>query len=367
VALVFAFAVGGVVLMAIGKNPIGVYVTMFSYSFSRLDSVGTILFRATPLMFSGLAVAISFRVGLFNIGVEGQYFVGAFAAALAGFALTGLPAFIHLPLTIAAGIAGGMFWALVPIWLKLKRGAHEVITTIMMNHISYALVHFFVATVFFDRNQNIVKGYGSPQMRMPKIAGTALMPELHGLLDVFSIELPKHVYLNWFFPLGVLVAVGVYLLVWRTPFGYELRAVGSNPTAAETAGIPVGATAFKAFLISGGLAGMVGLSDLLGYFGYLDIDFPVGLGFTGIAVALLARNNALGIVATALLFGFLRRGAEGIQAFEGVPMDTVDILEGVIILSVVIAVSAVNMYLRHQEKVAQRRQASQPLQNGVEA
>ncbi len=357
-ALLFALLVGGIFLLAIGKDPLQVYLTMFRFNLSRLDSIGSILYKSTPLIFSGLAVAVGFRVGLFNIGVEGQYFIGALLASIVGFSLHGLPVWIHLPLVVLAGMLGGMLWAWLPIVLKLRRGAHEVITTIMMNHIAYALVLFFITSVFLDTEQEMVKGLGSPQVRMPKLLETARMPTMHGFLETLGIELPRHVYLNWFFPLGILLAVALFVMLWRAAYGYELRAVGGNPAAAETAGINTQRTMLSAFLLSGALAGLVGLSDLLGYFGYLDIDFPKGYGFTGIAVALLARNSMLGVILTAILFGFLRRGAEGVQAFEGVPMDTIVILEGVIILSIVVAVQIVNWYVRRQEKLMKRRQVT---------
>jgi len=350
-AILFAMLVASVALIMINKNPLDVYATMFSFSFARIDSVASILYNATPLIFSGLAVGIGFRVGLFNIGVEGQYLIGAFFASWAGFALKGLPPFIHLPVVILAGAFGGALWALLPIILKVKRGVHEVISTIMLNHVAFLLTHFFIDRVFRDTTQAIgAGGAGSPRIRMPLLEDSALMPGLHKFLSFFGINLPAHSSLNWFLIMGLLVAVGVWYLLWRTPFGLELRGVGHNPGAAETAGVNPSHVYIKAFLLSGAIAGLVGLSDLLGHFGYLDIDFPKGYGFDGIAVALVGRNGSLGTVLAALLFGFLGRGGLGIQVIEKVPMETVIVLQGLIIISIVVGLEIIRRYARARQK-----------------
>ncbi|ADL07362.1 ABC transporter permease [Thermosediminibacter oceani] len=349
-AIVLSVLISSIVILAIGKSPLQVFYTIFQFSFSRLDSVAIILYNATPLIFSGLAVSLGFRMGLFNIGVEGQYLMGAFFAALAGFSLKGLPAVIHLPLVILCGALGGMLWSFIPIYLKVKRGVHEVISTIMLNYISFSLIHYLIADVFMDRSQKLLEGLGSMLARTPKLPPSALMPKLHGFLGLFGIELPRHVYLNWFFPLGLLLAGLTYYLLMYTPFGFELRAVGQNQEAARTAGIKPERVYMVGFLLSGAVAGLVGLSDLLGYFGYMDLDFPRNYGFDGIAVALIGQNNPFGIIVSAMLFGFLRRGAEGIQTLLGVPMDTIVILQAVMILSIVVITKVMNDYIKRLEK-----------------
>ncbi len=350
-AILLAMTVASVALLIIGKNPLVVYGTMFSFGLGRADSLVSILYKATPLIFAGIAVAIGFRVNLFNIGVEGQYAIGALMASIVGFSVKGLPAFVHLPLVILAGAAGGALWAFVPIWLKVKRGVHEVITTIMLNHTAYLLLHYLIAGPFFDRTQAIGPGgVGSSRMRMPLLPDSARMPTLRGALDAIGIHLPQHSSVNWFLVLGILAAVGMWYLLWKTPFGMELRGVGHNPQAAETAGVRPGSIYFKAFLLSGAVAGLAGLSDLLGYFGYLDIDFPKGYGFTGIAVALVGKNGALGIILASVLFGFLSRGGMGIQVIEKVPMETYYILQGLIILCIVMASEVIQRYARAQQK-----------------
>ncbi|WP_245984595.1 ABC transporter permease [Biomaibacter acetigenes] len=315
-----------------------------------MDSIAIILYNATPLIFSGLAVSVGFRMNLFNIGVEGQYLMGAFLAALVGFSLKGLPAIIHLPLTILAAIVAGSLWSLLPIYLKVKRGVHEVISTIMLNYISFSFIHYFIADLLMDKSQKMLQGLGSPIVRMPKILPSALMPRMRDFLNLFGLDLPKHVYLNWFFPLGILLAIGIYYMLMYTPFGFELRAVGHNPDAARTAGIKPEKVYFVGFLLSGAIAGLVGLSDLLGYFGYMDLDFPRNYGFNGIAVALMGQNHPLGIILSAMLFGFLNRGAEGVQTFLNVPMDAVVILQALMIISIVVITKVMNDYIKRLEK-----------------
>lgn len=351
-ALIVSFLAGAVLLLVIGKNPLSVYTTMFVFNFARIDSLGAILFNATPLIFSGLAVAIGFKVGLFNIGVEGQYFIGVFFASLVGFTVVGLPAGLHIALAILAAIAGATAWAAIPVWLKLRRNVHEVISTIMLNYVSYSLIHYLITDVFLDRNQKIPEGLGSPLIRTPKFAETVMMPKLNSAFSLVGIDMPDYVYLNGFFILALVAAGAVYYLLWRMPLGYEIRAVGYSPAAAEAAGIDPTRIRAKAFLLSGALAGLVGLSHLLCFYDALDLDFPKNLGFNGIAVALMGANHPGGIVLSALLFGFLNRGAEGIQTLLNVPMEIVVILQAIIILSVVAAGSVMERHIRRLEKEA---------------
>ena len=344
-AILFGALVASGIILAIGENPLDVYALMLRFSLTRADSVAAILFRTTPLVFAGLAVALSFRANLWNIGVEGQYYVGAFSAALVGFAVRGLPAVIHLPLTILAGMAGGLLWALPPVVLKVRRGAHEVITTIMMNYIAQAVVLFLLADVFRDPTQ-----LGTPRVRTPEFDPAARIPLLRPLLGFFGLGIPEHSALNWFLPLGVVLCAAAAYWLARTRFGFEVRAVALNPLAAEAAGIRISRVQLLMFLASGAVAGLVGLSDVLGFFGYFDIDFPKGLGFLGISVALLAKNNPVGIIPAALLFGLLDRGAQGVQVFAGIPREVITILQAIIILAIVVAYELLTRYVRQQRK-----------------
>jgi len=344
-AIIFGALIASIIILAIGKNPLTVYAVMVSFGLTRTDSIISILFKTTPLLLAGLAVAVSFRATLWNIGVEGQYYIGAFCAAYVGFAFKGLPTIIHLPLAILAAVAGGVVWALIPIVLKLKRGAHEVITTIMMNYIAGALILYLIADIFRDPTQ-----VGTPRVRTPEFPLTARIPSLAPTLQYLGIDIPGLTRLNWLLVGGLLLCVVLAFLFSRTRFGYEVRAVALNPDAAEAAGIRIQRVQFLMFLLSGGIAGLVGLNDVLGFYGYLDIDFPKGLGFLGISVALVARNHPVGIIATALLFGFLDRGAQGVQFYSQVPKEVIVILQALIILAILVAYELLTRYVRVQRK-----------------
>lgn len=344
-AILFGMVISSIIILAIGRSPLEVFGIMVRFSLGRTDSLFSILFKATPLILSGLAVAMSFRVNLFNIGVEGQYYMGAFCAAYVGFTLRGLPLGVHLPLALLAAVAGGMLWGLLPIVLKLRRGAHEVITTIMMNYIAAALLLFLINDVFRDPTQ-----VGTPRVRTPIVAAAARIPSLGPLFAQLGWTGTDVQKLNALLILGVLLALVLAFMLARTRFGYEVRAVAANPDAAEAAGIPNAGVQFWMFMLSAGVAGLIGLNDILGFFGYLDIDFPKGLGFLGISIALLARNNPLGVIPAALLFGFLDRGAQGVQFFARVPKETIVIMQAIIILAIVVAYELITRYIRVQRK-----------------
>jgi simple sugar transport system permease protein len=344
-AILFGMLLSSLIILAIGRNPLDVYGVMLRFSLTRQDSLLSILFKTTPLIFAGLAVAIAFRANLFNIGVEGQYYIGAFCAAFVGFTLKGLPTLVHLPLALLAAMLGGMAWALVPILMKLRRGAHEVITTIMMNYIASALLLYLINDVFRDPSQ-----LGTPRVRTPLIAPSAHLPSLIQFLAPLGIRYSSVERLNVLLAAGIGLAVVLAYFLSRTRLGYEVRAVSFNPLAAEAAGIPNARVQFQMFMLSAAIAGLAGLNDILGYFGYLDIDFPKGLGFLGIAVALLAKNNPLGVIPAALLFGFLDRSASGVQFFAQIPKETIVILQAIIILAIVVAYELLTRYIRTQRK-----------------
>lgn len=335
--------IASAIILAIHENPLKVFALMAAFNMQP-SSVASILTSATPLIFAGLATAIGFRVNVFNIGVEGQYYVGAFAASLAAFGLRGLPAPLHLALIVAAAMLGGLLWVWVPAALRRRRGAHEVITTIMMNYIAFNIVLYLLGLVR-DRNLG-----GTARIRTPLFPPSAQMPRLAPWLNALGASIPGYSTLNWFLVIALASAVLVWFWLRRSRFGYEVRAAALNAPAAEAAGINVAQIQFAMFLLSGAAAGLVGLSDLLARTGYFDIDFPKGLGFLGISVALLARNDPLGVIPAALLFGYLDRGAEGIQAFASVPREVITILEAVIILAIVVAYEIMGRYVRALRK-----------------
>ncbi len=313
-AIAIALAAGGALIAAHGENPLEIYALMARECFGTGYGFGQTLFKATPLLFTGLAVALGFRAGLFNIGVEGQLYLGGFAAGLAGVALAGVPAVVALPLTLLAAAAAGGAWGAIPGALKARFGAHEVINTIMLNFVAYALAsylgrpHFRTATV---RTAEI--GAGAQLARLD-----AFVPWLKGSPANLSLLL------------AALLAAGVGVLLFRTRLGYELRAVGLNAPAAEYGGVNVGRAQALALAISGAVAGLGGTNFVCGYKHYFELGFSGGAGFLGIAVALIGRNHPLGVAAAALFFGALSYG--GLVINQRVPKEIVDVLQGLVIL-----------------------------------
>jgi ABC-type uncharacterized transport system permease subunit len=334
-SLVFAAAIGALVILLVQRSveDLGAVVdAMWGYGLQNRDSFAFIFGRATPLILAGLATAIAFKAGLFNIGVEGQYAIGALTAAVVGSQLHA-PTLIHLPLTVLAGMAGGLLWALVPALLKVYRGAHEVISTIMMNYVANGLLLYLLGGPLKDAHQP----GDVPQLRTEPVQETAQVGRMAGFFNSLGFNFRPSVPLTWFFMFALVAAVAYALTIRRTRFGYELRVLGTNPRAAEPSGIRTNAMFMKAMLLSGAVAGLAGLQDVLGLEGVMKIDYVRGYGFAGIAIALLGRNSALGIVAAALLFAFLDRSATGIELRTDVPSEVTIILQGVLILSIVVA------------------------------
>lgn len=335
IAVATAMLIGGGIVWVIGDNPLQVYEILISSAFGIKDALGNFtfdnwgytLFNATPLIFTGLAVSLAYKCGLLNIGAEGQLTLGAFAAAWVGFTFTGLPGFILLPACmLAAIIAGGAFGA-IPGILKARFGSHEVINTIMLNFISVGLVSYLI--------QKYYKAPGDPIMQSGEIASQADLARFHSLLAPFGIDFPQRIPLNLSFIIAILCAFLVWVFLWRTKWGYEIRAAGSNPSAAEYGGIKIGRQIILAMAMSGALAGMVGINEVLGYRHRYYHDFSPGYGFAGIAVALLGRSHPFGVVLAAILFGALNRGGLFVDIFtDKVSKDLVQVLQGIIILFV---------------------------------
>jgi len=323
-----AFLVGGLVVTAIGENPFRIYAILFRGAFGSVDAVGLVLFNAVPLIFTGLAVAFAFRAGLFNIGGEGQLYIGAFVCTLAGLWLGGLPAVLLIPLLILASAAGGAAWAAVPGLLKARFGVHEVINTIMMNFIAVGLTSYFII--------NMLREPGQMTPQTSEIAFAGHLPRLAESLSLIGIPLPQANPLNF----SIVLALGAVWLAWfilyRTNLGYEIRAVGMNAKAAEYAGINVRRTIVLAMLISGAFAGLVATNEVMGFrHRFLD-NFSSGLGFMGIAVALLGKNTPLGVLLAALLFGVLNTGGLEIDIFTDVPRELILVLQAITIILVVV-------------------------------
>lgn len=353
IAVIIALLVGAIVIILIGENPIFVYKTLFSYAIGNRDGWGNVLFRATPLIFTGLAVAFAFRCGLFNIGGEGQVYIGSFLAAWVGFTFTNLPAFILIPLCILTAAAGGALWAAVPGILKAKMGVHEVIITIMMNWIAASLT-FFLVLKFKAPATEAMKAIGVKQMipHTSEIAQAARLPRLYTLLNSINIDFPSHNQVNVSFFIAIGVAILVYYILWKTNLGYEIRAVGYSPLAAEYGGISVAKNIVLAMMISGAFAGLVGTNEVMGYKYRWRPELFTGLGFNGIAVALLGKNHPLGVVLAAILFGILNYGGAIVNIFtEGrIPRELIMVLQAVIVIFVVISDEVVKRLIRQRRK-----------------
>lgn len=268
---------------------------------------------STPYIFAGLSVALGFRVGLFNIGAEGQLFIGAATTVSAAIFLKGLPAIIHIPISLLAGFIGGGLWGFIPGWLKAKTGAHEVINTIMMNYIAFRLSEF------------LLRGpLKNPEGFTPVSAHIEESAELYRFF-----ESPIRFHIGFF--IALFVAFLVYWLLFKTTWGYTLRTVGANPRAAKYAGMNIVRSTVIAMFLAGGLAGLAGANEVLGVNHNLSLAFASGYGFDAIALALLGKSNPIGVVLAAILFGFLRNGAIQMQLSAGIPIDIISILQAFIL------------------------------------
>lgn len=318
VAVILGVALALIAVKMLGDSPLLVLKTLIKSSVGTREDLGMTLFYATPLIFTGLSVAIAFQAGLFNIGAEGQLLWGALAAAVVGISFPGLPAWIAPVFASLAAMAGGAAWGFIPGYLRAKRGSHEVINTIMLNFIAAGLTSYFTLYHFkTTENQNPETGMVAPQFLFQHWSWFGDAP------------------LNFSFVLALITAAAVWILLWRTTLGYEIRAVGDNESAARTVGIDSAKMRMIAMSLAGMVAGMVGINEILGSTGKFKMGFSPEYGFMGIAVALLGRNRPLGVVFSALLFGALHKGTASLDLeTEKVTRDFSLILQALIILTV---------------------------------
>jgi len=319
-SVVLAVLIGSAFILASGRDPVLAFSALFQGAFGGPRQIGETLMRSTPLILTGLAVAYGFRAGLFNIGAEGQLFLGGLAAAWLGIVMAGLPWWINVPALLLAAAVAGAAWAYVPGLLKARVGAHEVITTMMFSYIGRYLVSWLVTGPLKAPGQIPQTAALPPESTLPRFS------------DVFAFLPASRAHL------GILVAVAAAVATWwlleRTPLGFEARAVGFNPLASETSGVSVERTTVSALCISGALAGLAGGVEVMGVYGRLFDQFSSGFGFTGIAVALLAKNNPLAVLVAALLFGALSAGAGTMQLEADVPQKLVLIVQALVIFFV---------------------------------
>lgn len=328
VALLIALLVGDLLILSFGQSPGAVYRELLYGTWGNAYGFGQVLYKATTLAFTGLSVALALRAGLFNIGAESQLAAGGFAAALVGLALpAGLPSLLVLPLyVLAAALAGGVVGG-IPGVLKARFGAHEVITTIMLNFIVLALLNYLISTRFKVQDT----------LHTPELA-SGVLPRLSDLWSGFHGSAANVVIL-----LALLVVAAAWWFLFRMRAGFELRAVGLQPHAAEYGGVNVESVWWRAMVLSGAVAGIGGLNYVLGYKHYYEEGFSAGAGFLGIAVALVGRSHPVGIVIAAILFATLSQGGLAVNAL--VPKQMVDVLQAVVIISMATAVPEVRRIL----------------------
>lgn len=315
-AVITSLVIGGIIILLSGGDPIAGYTGLWQGAFGQTNSIIETLIKTAPYIFAGLAVAVGFRGGLFNIGVEGQLFVGSIAAVIAGHAVS-LPAPLHVIFALACGALGGAIWAAIPGYLKARTGAHEVITTIMTNYIALRLINWAIS------REGPLRDPRNPLPETFRVLDTARLP-------VLIEDTRLHIGVI----LAVLAAFVVYWLIWRTPLGFEIRTVGLSHSAARYAGINVRRTVVLTMAFSGALAGLGGAVQVLGLKGFFTTGFNVGLGFDSIAVAMLGANQPFGVMLSALLFGTLDAGAATMQLRTQVPRDIVVIIQGLMLMFV---------------------------------
>lgn len=322
--LLVAFLISGIIIVLLGVEPFHALPILVSGAFGNAEAVGYTLYYATSFIFTGLAVAIAFHGGLFNIGAEGQAYIGGLGVGLVCLAFDQWPVALLLPLAVAAAALFGAGWAFVPAWLQAKRGSHIVITTIMFNFIAAALMTYLLVNVM------IKSGQQSPETR--EFAANAWLPFLHEMLAAVGIETGRSP-LNLSFVWALICCAAFWFYVWHTRWGYRLRALGFNEEAAVYGGISPAQTIILTMLISGALSGFVALNEIMGVQHRLILNFTGGAGFVGIAVALMGRNHPVGVFLAAVLFGALYQGGSEVS-FE-IPQLTremIVVIQGMIIL-----------------------------------
>jgi ABC-type uncharacterized transport system permease subunit len=329
--LILALLAGALIIWLSGKDPVNAYQVLFNSAFGNRRAVANSLLAATPLIFTGLATMIAFRAGVFNVGVEGSLYVGAFAAAWVGFTFTGLAAFVLIPLALGFGAFMGGLWGAFPGYLKARWKVDEVVTTIMLNYVAILFTDYLVNGPF------LVPGMSNAMSE--EVAVSAQLPRI--------IERSQ---LNIGFYIAIATFFVVWILVRRWTLGYEIDVLGTNPIFARWIGMPVGRIIVLVMFISGLIGGLAGGVQALGVHYRFISGFSRGLGFDGIVVALLGRNSPVGVLLAALFFGALRSGGSTMEMFTRIPRDVIDILQALIIFFVAVDISLSWFRLRRQRQ-----------------
>ncbi|MEU4326354.1 ABC transporter permease [Nonomuraea dietziae] len=355
VAIVLALAISSVAILAAGADPVAAFGAFFDFgsnSTSVVSGIATVINRAVPLFIAGLAVAVGFRMNLFNIGVEGQYRIAAICAAYVGATFTA-PAPIQIAVIIVVAAAVGGLYALIPALMKVGRGVNEVIATIMLNYIAINLSAFLLRGPFQGPRPE-----GQLTVTTADIPESGWFPNFNFLFTMFGLPAPRGAGLWGFLGVAIVLGIVLWVVLERTRFGFDVKASGLNSIAALASGVRPKKMVISAMVLSGSIAGLIGLPEILGRTHNFGTSFTAGLGFLGIAVALLGRNKPVGIAVAALLFGFLDR-AQGPLQFADVPPSVIMIMQGTIVLLVVIANEITSrMALRQEERRAARQLAT---------
>jgi general nucleoside transport system permease protein len=312
IAVVVSFVIGAVLIALLGRNPFEVYQILLEGGLSGWPNLSVTLQMTTPLLFTGLSVAIAFRAGLWNIGAEGQMLIGALFAGVAGYAFAGLPTIIHLPLCIILGFVGGLLWASIPALLRVYLGVNELVVCLMLNPIALLLTGYI--------STKALKAPG-PTNKLPDVAQTAYLPSF----SVYS-------QLNAGVLLGIAICIFFFVFNATTVRGFKWKLIGLNPRFVHYGGINVKANALWVMLVSGGVAGLAGVEQVLGQYHAFYDNFSPGFGFDGIAVAMLANSNPLGVIAASFLFGTLNGGSAVLQMETGLSKYFVQVLQFIVVL-----------------------------------
>lgn len=352
VAAAVALAVSSIALLISGNSPATAFGEMWKF-INGTSPVVDIVNRAVPFYVAGVAAAIGFKMRLFNIGVEGQYLLAAFIATGFGVGIEswGLPAPLYVLAIFLVAVVVAMAWATIPAVLKVTRGVHEVIATIMLNFVALQLIFFILRNHWRRGTGNVVETGELPD--------AALIPHLNGLVEALGFNLPANVVLQGFLPIAVLVGIAYHVLLNRSRFGFDLRVSGVNPTAAKAAGIDPKRMVLVTMLMSGAGAALIGLGPLLAdpQFGKFGDQFPRGLGFVGLSLALLGRNHPVGIVGAALIWSTIEKATQRLS-FIGIPQEIGTIMQGSFLLAAVVSYEVVR---RRAEESETRAMARRPV------
>jgi simple sugar transport system permease protein len=335
------------VIAAIGQDPVEAVKLMVTGAFGSTYGWGYTLYYATNFIFTGLAFAVAFHARLFNIGAEGQATMGGLGVALVCLALPWPHWGIALPVAMIGGAAFGALWALIPAWLQARRGSHIVITTIMFNFIAAAVLNYMLV--------NVLRPEGAMDPATANFPEGTNLPTLHEILAPFGIEFSRAAPVNITLFIAIAACIGVWLLIWRTRLGYEIRAMGHSEPAAVYAGISPVKVIVVAMLISGGLSGLMAINNVMGEAERLVLNAVEGAGFIGIAVALMGRNHPLGVALAAILFGFLYQGGAELALWMSIPRELIVVIQALVILFTGALDNMVRMPIERAFLAARRR------------